>query len=180
MNIATIAMCLLAYRMLNNNSASRANTSNTTNIGSGVLDSMLSDEAKNIMGSVRTLTNGDGDKTGALLSILTNPSVMSVVSSMFGGVLDNIVNFGRGSSNDGASNSSAEGNSETSDGTTDSDSNTSPYSHNATTDNREYDTTPYYGGTEGAHQFFAPVDNIAGTEVASKLYHMYDNYCTHT
>ncbi len=178
MNIATIAICLLAYRMLNNNSASRGSADNTANMGSGVLDSMLSEEAKNIMGSVRTLTNGEGDKTGALLSILTNPSVMSVVSSMFGGVLDNIVNFGKGTTSSNSTDNS------TSDSTSTSSSagadNNSSDNSTSTYDNSVYDTTPYYGGSEGAQQFFAPIDNIAGREVSSRLYHMYDNYYNHT
>lgn len=166
--------------MLNNNSASRGSADNSSNMGGGVLDSMLSDEAKNIMGSVRTLTSGEGDKTGALLSILTNPSVMSVVSNMFGGVLDNIVNFGKNGSDDSNACNSGDSSSHTSSNSAGDFANTPPNSSASTYDNSAYDTTPYYGGSEGAQQFFAPIDNIAGREVSSRLYHMYDNYYNHT
>ncbi len=178
MNIATIAICYLAYRMLGNNSTNRSGTASSGSASSGILDNMLSEEAKSIMGSIDTLTHSQGDKTGALLSILTNPSVMAVVSSMFGGVLDSLINFGKNTTSSSADTAEFTGSNPQQ-----SESNhTVSYTTDNTTDTHStaQDSTPYYGGTDGAHEFFAPVDNIAGREVSSKLYYIYDNWYNHT
>ncbi len=162
MNIAMVALGLLAYKMLKGNNSSGNRGDNTA---SSMLDGMLSEDAKSILGSIDNLTNGSTDKTGALLSLLTNPSVMSIVTSMFGGLLDNIVNFGSG-------NSTASSDSSTGDDTAKSASDADEDAGSG----KQYDTSPYYSGSSNAHSFFAHVDNIAGQEVSSKLYHIYDNW----
>lgn len=163
MNITMIAVCLLAYRMLKGNSTSNNTTQRDT---SSMIDSMLSDDAKSILGSIDSLTASGGDRTGALLSLLTNPSVMAVVSGMFGGLLDNLVNLGN--------NRGEDANRQT-DQPTGADSSTDVQDDR---DNSQYDTSPYYHGSANAKQFFTRVDDIAGQEVSSKLYHIYDNWYT--
>lgn len=163
MNITTIAICFLAYKLLkpsvnsNNNSSARLDSNS-------LIDSMLSQEAKDIMGNLNTLADKDSDKTGVLLSMLSNPSVMSLVSSMFGGAMDNLFNFGSGKAS----------NTDNATHTAEQQDNSQDNSHSS--DNSQYDTTPYYGGSDNSHQFFSQVDDVAGREVSSKLYHIYDNW----
>lgn len=138
MNISTIAIALIAWQLLRNN-----NPKNNKGVDLGGISNFLSPDAKDIVDNIGTLTNGSGDKTSAILSLITNPSVMSFADSM----------FGKGKTQPSAPEPTA----------------------SSTNDNTDSGYN-YPEGTEEARQFFAPIESVAGKEVSSKLYQMYDNW----
>ncbi len=169
MNITTIAMCLMAYKLLTSTQSKPMSKPNM-GIDSSMLDGILSDDAKSIVNNINTLTSSSQDKTGALLSIVTNPAVMGVLSSMFGDLLGNLANNGSQSTASSSQPSATEDNLDTS--VTDD---TIQHSSSDNIDDDKYNGQ-YYRGSSVAQHFFSPVSDIAGQEVSSKLYQVYDNW----
>lgn len=84
MNLSTIALALLAWQLLSggNNQQQKPQASPLENISQ-----FMSDDTKNILESVSKLSSKDStqeDKTGAILQMITNPTVMNMASSLFG------------------------------------------------------------------------------------------------
>ena len=74
MNLSTVAMLLLAWQLL-----SGGNDKGETMTDK--LGAMLSDDSKALVGNIQKLSDANAtaeDKTGAVLGLVTNPTVMSI------------------------------------------------------------------------------------------------------
>ena len=86
MNLSTVALLLIAWQVLSSNSRERQNTSHSSPLDN--LSGFLSDDTKNIINCVNKLSDkqcSQEDKTGAIFQMITNPAVMNIASSFFGG-----------------------------------------------------------------------------------------------
>ena len=86
MNLSTVALLLIAWQVLSNNGAHQQNTPKVPPL-SGITD-FLSDDTKNIISCVNKLSDrscSQEDRTGAIFQMMTNPAVMNIASSFFGG-----------------------------------------------------------------------------------------------
>ena len=82
MNLSTALLLLVAWQMLGNKSNDRQQMSPPD------LKSFLSDDTRTLMDSIGKLsstTATSDEKTGALLGLVTNPTVMSLAESFLGG-----------------------------------------------------------------------------------------------
>lgn len=82
MNLSTALLLLVAWQMLGNKSNDRQQTPPPD------LKSFLSDDTRTLMDSIGKLsstTATSDEKTGALLGLVTNPTVMSLAESFLGG-----------------------------------------------------------------------------------------------
>ena len=86
MNLSTVALLLLAwYAFSGSNTSSKKDGPKAPPLN---LSSFLSDDTKNILNCVNTLSSNNclqEDKTGAILQMMTNPAVMNIASNFFGG-----------------------------------------------------------------------------------------------
>ena len=83
MNLSTIALALLAWQLLSgsNDNKSKSSSSPLENISQ-----FVNDDTKNILDCVEKLSSNktsNEDKTGAILQMMTNPTVMNMASSLF-------------------------------------------------------------------------------------------------
>ena len=143
MNFSTIALILLALQLLSNG---QGNTSTPPpRIG---LTDLLSDDAKNMLNCVDKLSTPcpTEDKTGALLQMMTNPAVMNIASSLFGGQ----------QSAPTAPNPPTD---------------TPPQDEHVNSEGYRFETP-----SATSQEFFRQIDNIADSEVKHKLYWFYDNW----
>ena len=88
MNLSTIALLLIAWQVFSNGNdgAKRQNAPNAAPLGN--ITDFLSDDTKNVINCVRKLSDAQcsqEDKTGAIFQMMTNPAVMNIASSFFGG-----------------------------------------------------------------------------------------------
>ena len=82
MNLSTALLLLVAWQMLGNKSNDRQQMSPPD------LKSFLSDDTRTLIDSIGKLsstTATSDEKTGALLGLVTNPTVMSLAESFLGG-----------------------------------------------------------------------------------------------
>ena len=88
MNLSTIALLLIAWQVFSgNNDGARAHDAPRRSPLDNISD-FLSEDTKNIISCVNKLTDSQcsqQDKTGAIFQMMTNPAVMNVASSFFGG-----------------------------------------------------------------------------------------------
>lgn len=89
MNLSTVALLLIAWQVLSNNgnNGARHNDAPRPSPLSGISD-LLSDDTKNIISCVNKLSDrncSQEDRTGAIFQMMTNPAVMNIASSFFGG-----------------------------------------------------------------------------------------------
>ena len=89
MNLSTAALLMIAWMALSNNGEKGARQQNTAkNSPLDTLSGLLNDDTKNIINCVNTLSDShcsQEDKTGAIFQIMSNPAVMNIASSFFGG-----------------------------------------------------------------------------------------------
>ena len=81
MNLSTVAMLLLAWQLL-----SGGNDQGETMTDK--LGALLSDDSKALVGNIQKLSDANAtaeDKTGAVLGLVTNPTVMSIADKLLGG-----------------------------------------------------------------------------------------------
>lgn len=142
MNWSTVALLFLAWQMLSQNKQSSPKLQDVA--------PFLSDETKDILDGVAKLSSATAtneDKTGAILQMMTNPTVMNIAQNLFG----------------------TKGTNQTPD-----EPNDTPPDDSLKNQNDEGYT--FDSPTERAKQFFAPVDTIATTEIKHKLCYFYDNW----
>lgn len=142
MNWSTVALLFLAWQMLSQNKQSSPKLQDVA--------PFLSDETKDILDGVAKLSSATAtneDKTGAILQMMTNPTVMNIAQNLFG----------------------TKGTNQTPDEPSDI-----PPADSLKNQNDEGYT--FDSPTERAKQFFAPVDTIATTEIKHKLCYFYDNW----
>ena len=152
MNLSTVALLLIAWQVLShngNNGQRQQNIPKTSPLDS--LSGFLSDDTKNIISCVNKLSDShcsQEDRTGAIFQMMTNPAVMNIASSFFGGA---------------PSNSPQQSDSEQASG----------QGENAQVNSEGY---KFEEPSLHAQEFFRPIDNIADAEVKHKLYWFYDNW----
>jgi len=144
---STIGLLVLAWQIIKSSK------------GSDNLQSFLSDDAKNIFDCVGKISNKDcsqSDKTGALLNLVTNPTVMGVVDKIFAKTTE------QSDSQNTGQNGNQQSTQQQQNCTTKPFQNAEGYTFN----------TP----SEQSTQFFAPINGIADNEVKHKLYSAFDNW----
>ena len=154
MNLSTVALLLIAWQVLSGNGNNGQKQQNTSKISPlEGLSGFLSDDTKNIISCVNKLSDSQcsqEDKTGAIFQMMTNPAVMNIASSFFGG---------------NASNAPQEP--------------TQNQSADAHVNGESYTNSEGYKfeqASPASQEFFRPIDNIADAEVKHKLYWFYDNW----
>ena len=152
MNLSTIALLLIAWQVLSGNNGNNGAKQQQAPPRSPLdnLSGLLSDDTKNIIDCVNKLSDrqcSQEDKTGAIFQMMTNPAVMNIASSFFGGG-----NNGSTNGNNGESCNQQE---------------------NKMTNSEGY---KFEQPTPAAQEFFRPIDDIADAEVKHKLYWFYDNW----
>ena len=152
MNLSTVALILLGWYALSgsNKQPQRPEQQRTSPLEN--LSGLLSDDTKNIINCVNTLSSNkcsQEDRTNALLQMMTNPTVMNLAGNFFGG---------------GASEKSQESN--------------DSFTQTDQQDGEHINSEGYRFETPSAssQEFFRPIDNIADTEIKHKLYWFYDNW----
>ena len=150
MNLSTIALILLAWQLLGNSSNTHQSAP-PPRIG---LADFLNDDTKNMLNCVNKLSStqcSQEDKTGAILQMMSNPAIMNLASSLFGGNMPNAENT--------------------------AEADTSIHTDAPTAD-EHVNSEGYRFETPSAasQEFFRPIDNIADTEIKHKLYWFYDNW----
>ena len=145
MSLSTVALLLLAwYAFSGPNKSPQNNRPKTSPLEN--ISSFLSDDTKNILNCVNTLSSNNcsqEDKTGAILQMMTNPAVMNIASSFFGG----------GKADTGEQQKEVH------------------KDEHVNSEGYRYETP-----SASSQEFFHPIDNIADTEVKHKLYWFYDNW----
>ena len=150
MNLSTVALLLIAWQVLSgsgNNGAKQQNAPKTSPLDS--LSGFLSDDTKNIINCVNKLSDkncSQEDRTGAIFQMMTNPAVMNIASSFFGGGSD-------------TQQKECE------------QTQTPPNAENTNSEGYAFEQP-----SSTAQEFFRPIDNIADAEVKHKLYWFYDNW----
>ena len=155
MNLSTVALLLIAWQVLSSNGNNRAQQQNTPrNSPLDGLSNFLSDDTKNIIDCVNKLSDSQcsqEERSGAIFQMMTNPAVMNIASSIFGG-----------------DNGSAQ------------QQQSSPSQQTATHANSQGYTNEegykFEQPSPASEEFFRPIDNIADAEVKHKLYWFYDNW----
>lgn len=80
MNLSTVAMLLLAWQLLGGGNDKGETMTDK-------LGAMLSDDSKALVGNIQKLSDANAtaeDKTGAVLGLVTNPTVMSIADKLLG------------------------------------------------------------------------------------------------
>lgn len=142
MNWSTVALLFFAWQMLSQNKQSSPKLQDVA--------PFLSDETKDILDGVAKLsstTATNEDKTGAILQMMTNPTVINFAQNLFG----------------------TKGTDKTPDKPSDAPS-------DDVLENQNDEGYTFDSPTERAKQFFAPVDAIATAEIKHKLCYFYDNW----
>ena len=152
MNLSTAALLLIAWLAFGNNKQNGATQQQNTPKSSPLdtLTGLLNDDTKNIINCVNTLSDShcsQEDKTGAIFQMMTNPAVMNIASSFFGG---------------GGTDNPQQKNEPTPSQKDDTMTNSEGYA--------------FEQPSATAQEFFRPIDNIADSEVKHKLYWFYDNW----
>ena len=157
MNLSTAALLLIAWLAFGNNgnngngnnSAKQQNTPKVSPLDT--LTGLLNDDTKNIINCFNTLRDNkcsQQDKTGAIFQMMSNPAVMNIASSFFGG------------------NGAGEAQQQKSE-------QPKPQCDTEMKNNEGY---AFEQPSQPAQEFFRPIDNIADAEVKHKLYWFYDNW----
>ena len=147
MNLSTIALLVFAWLAFGNNGAKQQSAPKISPLDA--LTGLLNDDTKNIINCVNTLNDShcsQEDKTGAIFQMISNPAVMNIASSFFGG----------GQANQQGENKQQQ---QQSDGAM---KNSEGYA--------------FEQPSPACQDFFRPIDNIADAEVKHKLYWFYDNW----
>ena len=159
MNLSTVALLMIAWLAFSNNGNNGNNGAKQQSAPKvsplDTLSGLLSDDTKNIINCVNTLSDShrsQEDKTGAIFQMMSNPAVMNIASSFFGG--------------------SQQG-SNTNEQSTGAQNNSSQQNTDGMTNSEGY---AFEQPSATAQEFFHPIDNIADTEVKHKLYWFYDNW----
>ena len=151
MNWSTVALLFFAWQMLSQNKQSSPKLQDVA--------PFLSDETKDILDGVAKLSSTTAtseDKTGAILQMMTNPTVLNIAQNLFG----------------------TNGNSAKTPPPTDktpTQSNDTPITTDVSKNQNDEGYT-FDSPTERAKQFFAPIDTIATAEIKHKLCYFYDNW----
>ena len=179
MNWSTAIMLFLAWQLLSKNTQSSPKLQD--------IAPFLNEDTRGILEGVTKLsspTASNEDKTGAILQMMTNPTVMSFAQNLFG---QNNATNGQNSTpveapfdfatqtpptpteptswQQGSATSAHTGNVQTTRQTT------APNNPPQNDEGYTFDSP-----TERAKQFFAPIDPIATTEIKHKLCYFYDNW----
>ena len=156
MNLSTIALLLLAwYAFSGSNARPQNNRSKTSPLEN--LSGFLSDDTKNILNCVNTLSSNNctqEDKTSAILGLMSNPAVINLAGNFFGGE---------------ANKQDAQQNEVHSDGSKTAEQGSS--NEHVNDEGYKFETP-----SAGSQEFFRQIDNIADAEVKHKLYWFYDNW----
>ena len=157
MNLSTAALLLIAWMAFSNNGKDGyAKQQNTPKISPlDTLTGLLNDDTKNIINCVNTLSDSrcsQEDKTGAIFQMMSNPAVMNIASSFFGGGQQ------ESKPHDQTAGEQNGGDKQHADGMTNSEG------------------YAFEQPSQHAQEFFRPIDSIADAEVKHKLYWFYDNW----
>ncbi len=147
MNLTTVALALLAFKLLSGKPSSSKAEQPKVDFGS-----FLNEDTQNLLSCVNKLQDkslSQEDKTSAIFALITNPAVMSILSNL---------------SPNGSQNN-------------DATSNSPPTQTDIQQNCRQNDEGyTFETPSAEAEQAFEPIKNIAGVEVSHKLYHLYDNW----
>ena len=147
MNLTTVALALLAFKLLSGKSAPSKAEQPKVDFGS-----FLNEDTQNLLSCVNKLQDkslSQEDKTSAIFALITNPAVISILSNL---------------SPNATPSSDANGNSPPPSEPTPSPAHQNDEGYTFETPSAE------------AEQAFEPIKNIAGVEVSHKLYSLYDNW----
>ena len=162
MNWSTVALLFLAWQMLSPNKQSSPKLQD--------IAPFLNDDTKDILQGVSKLSSPTAtseDKTGAILQMMTNPTVMNIAQNLFGGM-------GNATPPQSDAPTPQPFGAQTPFTPT---ADTSPLNNTQpATDYQNDEGYTFDSPTERAKQFFAPIDTIATTEVKHKLCYFYDNW----
>jgi len=161
MNLTTIALALLAYKLLSGNST--ASKGDTPKVDFG---QFLNDDTQSLLQSVSKLQDkaiSQEEKSGAIFQLLTNPAVLSILNNLSGGK----------SQDDTTQSSSQQQQEEAFAPRNQQDDCPQQQPANAHQNDEGY---TFRAPSEEAKQGFAPIEKIAGVEVSHKLYALYDNW----
>lgn len=84
MNLSTIALALLAWQLLSGSNQPKQKPAASP---LETISQFVSDDTKSIIDCVEKLSSNNSsqqDKTGAILQMMTNPTVMNMASNLFG------------------------------------------------------------------------------------------------
>jgi hypothetical protein len=149
MNISTAIMLFLAWQMLSKNGGIGGAGGRG---GLSGLSGLLNNETQELLSSVSKLTDktaSSDEKTSAIFQMITNPTMQTFTGGLFGN---------KGGSTAEATPSSTQ--------------------QDVTYDTNEEGYVFRDIPSEGAKDFFKPVENIANVEARHKLYKLYDNWYT--
>ena len=162
MNLTTIALALLAYKLLSGNSTKSKGDTPKVDFGQ-----FLNDDTQSLLQSVSKLqdkTISQEEKSSAIFQLLTNPAVLSILNNLSGGK-------SQGDATQSSSNKQQQ--EETFASRNQHDDCPPQQPANAHQNDEGYTfATP----SDEAKQGFAPIEKIAGVEVSHKLYALYDNW----
>lgn len=161
MNWSTVALLFLAWQMLSPNKQSSPKLQD--------IAPFLNDDTKDILQGVSKLSSPTAtseDKTGAILQMMTNPTVMNIAQNLFGGAGNATPEQPRAATQQPVGG-------QTSSTTTEQPQQGGPQMVDDYQNDEGY---TFASPTERAKQFFAPIDPIATTEVKHKLCYFYDNW----
>ena len=156
MNLSTVALLLLGWYALSGNNRQQPQQNQKRNSPLENLSGFLSDDTKNILNCVNTLSSSNcsqEDRTSALFQMMTNPTVMNLAGNFFGGA-------------NGTGENQKDVHNETFNQAEQSDND-----EHVNAEGYRYETP-----STNSQEFFRPIDNIADTEVKHKLYWFYDNW----
>ena len=175
MNWSTAIMLFLAWQLLSKNTQSAPKLQD--------IAPFLNDDTRGILEGVTKLSSPSAtseDKTGAILQMMTNPTVMNLAQNLFG---QNNPSNGQNSTPAvdpfavGAQSASPQTEptswQQPTTATVYTANNQTPTTNNPPQNDEGY---TFDSPTERAKQFFAPIDPIATAEVKHKLCYFYDNW----
>ncbi len=154
MNWSTIALIFLAWQTFGNKSTSKLDD----------LTKLFNDDTRDILSCVDKLSSKNAsseDKTGAILQMMTNPTVLGFAQNLFSKTPQN------------GSQPPPKQQTPSQEQTPDQQQ-YSPNKGASPLTNDEGFTFPPHSAD--AEDFFAPIGNIADAEVKNKLYYFFDNW----
>ena len=146
MNLTTIALALLACKLLTSKPSP-----NKVEKPQVDLTGFLSEDTQNLLSCINKLQDkslSQEDKTSAIFALISNPTVMSILSNL-------------------APNGTPP---------TDNESKSPPPCATEPSSHQNDEGYTFDTPSAEAEQAFEPIKNIAGVEVSHKLYSLYDNW----
>lgn len=154
MNLTTVALALLAFKLLSGNSTERKKDAPKVDFGQ-----FLNDDTQTLIENVTKLQDkslSQEDKTSAIFALLTNPAVLGVLSNFTGG---------KGQENQDQTPKESP-----------SQQPTFVKQEEEVSTHQNDEGYTFRAPSDEAKQGFAPIEKIAGVEVSHKLYSLYDNW----